>query len=75
VKFNARLSLARSISQVGKAKASTANKQSANEPSKDARDKASVNFSPTSCLSQKSGKNIRKRAKSKTAQKLYRKPH
>ncbi|WP_269472417.1 hypothetical protein [Campylobacter showae] len=33
-------------SQVGKAKARTANKQSANEPSKDARDKASVNLFP-----------------------------
>ena len=48
-KFSAKLCLARD-SQAGKAKASTDNKQGANEPSKSVRDKALANFSPTSCL-------------------------
>lgn len=56
VKFNAKLGLARSISQVGKAKASTANKQSANEPSKSARDKALANSLPRHALARSSAK-------------------
>nr|WP_314400107.1 hypothetical protein [uncultured Campylobacter sp.] len=52
-------------SQAGKAKASTANKQGADEPSKSVRDKALVNFSPTSCLKPAARQNIRKLAKVK----------
>jgi hypothetical protein len=50
VKFSAKLCLARGKPQAGKAKASTANKQGADEPSKSVRDKALANFSPTSCF-------------------------
>ena len=49
VKFSAKIGFARG-SQAGKAKARTANKQGANEPSKSVRDKALANFSPTSCF-------------------------